>query len=88
MTILAATMYVLSHAFKMKQVVKKKRTPVVVTEEVVEDPLEVPLWLPWSYGWLGGYTGPVRRDMPHYYPGPRHRPTRMEERTAPQPHMR
>jgi len=85
MTILAGTMYTLSRAFKIEQVVKKKHTPVVVTEEVIEAPQEVPLWIPWSYGWLGGYTGPVRRDMPHYYPGAR---DRRDERGAPDGHHR
>lgn len=84
MTILASTMYVLSRAFKNEQIIKKQ-TPVVVFEEKEEEEpsYDVPQWLPWSYGWLGGYTGPVKRDMPHYYPGGRPNPHR-EERGAPE----
>jgi hypothetical protein len=92
MTILAATMYVLSRAFKNEQIIKKKSSVVVLegkaekAEKAEEDsPLEVPLWIPWSYGWLGGYTRPVKRDMPHFYPGSRSNSYR-DERGAPDAH--
>ena len=86
MTILVAAMYALMRAFKIERVVKKR--PQVVVTEVVEvtAPQEVPLWLPWSYGWLGGYTGAVKRDMPHFYPGARPNPHR-DERGAPEAHQ-
>ena len=86
MTILAATMYVLSRAFKNEQIIKRKSSVVVFEEKAEkESPLEIPLWIPWSYGWLGGYTRPVKRDMPHFYPGARPNPHR-DERGAPEAH--